>query len=377
MNIVYIANARIPTEKAYGYQIAKICEALSGLGAHVELWVPTRRNEIKKDLFDFYGVKKVFSVRRITCPDIIANSRFLGPLGFYLQSFIFFLRLLFERPAKESWVMTRNAEIAWLFHLKGHKTVYYAHFWPEGKNGLFRYFLREADAILLNSHGTKEAFMKHELNAVAVIPNGVDLDDFSFTETKGELRKELKLPPKKIALYAGHLYAWKGIDVLFQAAELLKDTPDVMFVLVGGTSADYEARMREIEQKGLTNIILTGYKQKTLIPKYLSAADMLLLPNAPVSTESISYTSPIKMFEYMASGTPIVASNLPSTREVLNEQNALLVEAGNAAAFVRGIRTIIRDQTAAQRLSEQARRDAARYTWRSRAEDILAFLNTR
>ncbi|MDE2173474.1 MAG: glycosyltransferase family 4 protein [Patescibacteria group bacterium] len=375
MKIIYIANLRIPTEKAYGYQIAKICEELSGLGVGVELWAPTRKNEIQKDLFDFYGLKRVFPVRFISCPDFLTGARLLGRGGFYLQGVAFFARLLFERSEKGSWVMTRNPEIAWLFHLKGYKIAYYGHFWPEGKNILFRFFLRGADAVICNSRGTAEAFKKRGFSNVAVIQNGVDLEDFSFKEGKEELRKGLSLPPeKKIALYAGHLYAWKGTDILFEAAERLKDSSNTVLVIVGGTPADHEKYVREAQEKGLTNVLLIGHQQKSLIPSYLCSADVLLLSNAPLSTESIRYTSPIKMFEYMASGVPIVASDLPSIREVLNEENSLLVEAGNAKTLTEGIKKILTDTELARRISDKARRDVSRFTWRSRAEDIRAFL---
>ncbi len=375
VKIIYIANSRIPTEKAHGYQIAKICEELSNLGIGVELWVPTRENEIRKNLFDFYGLKKIFSVRFLSCPDFLSGVRLFGRGGFYLQGLAFFARLLFERPEKGSWVMTRNSEIAWLFHLKGYKTVYYGHFWPEGKNILFRFFLRGADAVICNSRGTAEAFKEHGFRNVVTIQNGVDLEDFSFKAGKEKLRKELALPPeKKIALYAGHLYAWKGTDILFEAAELLKDSPDTVLVLVGGTPDDHEKRAREAREKGLTNVLLVGHRQKSLIPRYLRSADVLLLPNVPISAESIRYTSPIKMFEYMASGVPIVASALPSIREVLNEENALLVEAGNAKALAGGVKRILADTELARRISERARRDVSDFTWRSRAEEIRAFL---
>ncbi len=365
----------MPTEKAHGYQIAKICEALSDVGVDVELWVSTRRNDIREDLFDFYGIRRVFTMRRIACPDVLTGLRFFGQSSFYLQGFIFLVKLLSERPEKGAWILTRNSEIAWLFRMKGYKTAYYGHFWPEGKNRLFKFFLHRTDAIICNSRGTMEAFRKHGFPNVIVVHNGVDLEDFLFKEEKEELRKELALPlDKKIALYAGHLYSWKGTDILFETAERLKDSPEFVLVLVGGTSADYEKRSREIREKGLTNVLLTGYQEKSLIPRYLCSADVLLLPNAPLTTESIRYTSPIKMFEYMASGVPIIASDLPSTREVLNEKNAVLVEAGNAHALAEGIKRVVINNALAERIAREARQNVELCTWRARAEDIVNFL---
>jgi len=116
-------------------------------------------------------------------------------------------------------------------------------------------------------------------------------------------------------------------------------------------------------------------KEKKIIPRYLCAADMLLLPNAPLSLESIRYTSPIKMFEYMASGVPIIASDLPSVREVLTERNAVLVDAGSASALADGIKRVVDDSVLAVRVSQEALQDAKDCTWKFRAQTIFTFFN--
>ena len=61
--IIYLANVRLPTEKAHGIQIVKMCEAFAGLGLEVELVVPNRLNSIQDDIFDYYGVKKNFVLK--------------------------------------------------------------------------------------------------------------------------------------------------------------------------------------------------------------------------------------------------------------------------------------------------------------------------
>ena len=81
----------------------------------------------------------------------------------------------------------------------------------------------------------------------------------------------------------------------------------------------------EKKAKGSENILVLGHKPHKTMPVFLKAADVLVLPNSAKEEISRSYTSPLKLFEYMASGRPIVASDLPSIREVLNENNSLLV----------------------------------------------------
>jgi glycosyltransferase involved in cell wall biosynthesis len=102
----------------------------------------------------------------------------------------------------------------------------------------------------------------------------------------------------------------------------------------------------------------------------LRGTDVLVLPN-PASAISSSFTSPLKLFEYMASGRPIVASDLPSLREVLRDgENALLAEPGNAAALTRGILRIKNDAALGERLARQAVEDVRQYTWARRAERL-------
>ena len=105
---------------------------------------------------------------------------------------------------------------------------------------------------------------------------------------------------------------------------------------------------------------------------FIKSADVLLLPNIPSTQESTFYTSPIKMFEYMASGVPIVASDLPSIREILNDRNAVLVKAGDASDLLRGITQALNDEK--NKFGMQAKKDVQQYTWLARAQNILKFI---
>ncbi|MDB5266913.1 MAG: hypothetical protein JWN89_728 [Parcubacteria group bacterium] len=365
MKITYIADVRLPTEKAHGIQIMKACEAFVQSGAEVELIIPDRENPITKDPFDYYGVQRIFAIRKISSPSLMRFEKYLGGLAFRLQVLGFLARLVFFKVPKDRIVYTRSAEVAWLFSHRGYTTVFEAHLWPETKAGLYEKLLRKVFLIVGNSRGTEEEFKKRGMHTLAV-PNGVDLQMFDITADKQALREKLGLPLGKIALYTGHLYGWKGVDVVFEAARARQDTD---FVFVGGTQKDLEKYRQRVGTEHLSNVLLLGHKEQKVLPEYLKAADVLLLPNVPISIESEKYTSPIKMFEYMASGTPIVASDLPSIREVLNAENAVLVEPGNAKALLEGIARAFSSS-----VGERAHTDAREYTWIKRAEKILQAL---
>ncbi len=366
-DITYIANIRIPTEKAHGIQIVKSCEAFAEAGFVVELLVPGRETLIKENPFDFYSVRRNFTIRKLNSFDA---------LNFRIQSLFFFLKLIFAKIPKDSIVYTRSVEIAWLMSVRGYKTVYESHLWPENKRCLHQYLLRRVDYIVCNSKGTETEYRERGFRNTHSVPNGVDLDMFRAGENTKELRRRLNLPEDQIIImYTGHLYSWKGVDVVVEAAKETKGDSRYKFVFVGGTDKDL-VRYRKIkEYEHLDNAMFLGQKEQREIPKYLACADVLLLPNVPISVESELYTSPIKVFEYMASGRPIVASDMSSIREVLNENNAILVKPADVTGIIRGIHQASEDQVHTKEITKEALKNVQNYTWEKRAEKILQFLN--
>ncbi|MFQ5627042.1 MAG: glycosyltransferase, partial [Methyloligellaceae bacterium] len=121
---------------------------------------------------------------------------------------------------------------------------------------------------------------------------------------------------------------------------------------------------------------LVGYVEPSRVPTYLAAADVLVLPNSGVTDISRYYTSPLKLFEYMATGRPIVASDLPAMQEVLVEgETALLVPSDDPAALAAAICRLRSRPALAQRLAQQAKRAVGAYAWDQRATRLLNFLD--
>jgi glycosyltransferase involved in cell wall biosynthesis len=205
-----------------------------------------------------------------------------------------------------------------------------------------------------------------------VSPDGVDLEQFQITDTKESARAKLGLPQEaKLVVYTGHLYSWKGADTLADAASTLERGTLVLFV--GGTENDVELFKGKYGEKG--NVMILGNKPHDSIPLYLRAADVLALPNSGKEKISQLYTSPMKLFEYMASGTPIVASDLPSLREVLNDKNAVLVPPDSPMELARGLKELLADSGNASVLARQALGDVEQYDWKKRAGGILSYIS--
>ena len=108
------------------------------------------------------------------------------------------------------------------------------------------------------------------------------------------------------------------------------------------------------------------------MPQYLAAADVLVLPTSAREPIGARFTSPLKLFEYMAAGRPIVASDVPSSREVLTEETAIFVRPDSVSSLAEGISRALRDQAFSSNISNNARELVKQYTWSRRAEIILA-----
>jgi glycosyltransferase involved in cell wall biosynthesis len=188
---------------------------------------------------------------------------------------------------------------------------------------------------------------------------------------KAEARRRLSLPLEQhIAIYNGHLHTWKGAGTLAQAAQFLPQ--DFLLLFMGGTDEDIEKFKKEYGAD--QRIAIIGRKGDEERPLYLRAADVAVLPNTGKDQISASYTSPLKLFGYMAAGTPIVASDLPSIREVLSEKTAFFAQPDDPASFAKVLAHVVIHPTEAQMRAKTARSEVEQYEWQKRSGYILDFL---
>jgi glycosyltransferase involved in cell wall biosynthesis len=163
------------------------------------------------------------------------------------------------------------------------------------------------------------------------------------------------------------LYKWKGLDIFLESAKLFDQS--FLFIAIGGTKDE----IKTITSVGISsNVRLVERVNNSNIPKYLKSADVLVIPNRSGDIISEKYTSPMKLFEYMASGVPIVASDLPSIREIINDSNGILVGPDNAELLSQGINlALLPSNTRAQKALEDVK---SKYSWGKRAEIIKDFI---
>jgi glycosyltransferase involved in cell wall biosynthesis len=165
------------------------------------------------------------------------------------------------------------------------------------------------------------------------------------------LRGELGIPTNApVVVYAGTFEPYQGLAMLLASIPQIRESvPDAVFVLVGGDKASL-AQMREDAKRLHLNgaLVLPGRKPREEMPRYLAMADLLVSPR--VYGDNL----PLKVFDYLAAGRPIVATDLPSHRALLDESRAILVEP-SVDGLARGIVSLLRDPPRAARLAIAAR----------------------
>jgi glycosyltransferase involved in cell wall biosynthesis len=381
MKLIYIANARMPTEKAHGIQIAKTCEALVSAGADLEVWLPARRNPLgDRDLFAFYALQKKFPVRRIFCLDLIGWLNFLPGLAFYIESKTFawsIARLLKTGAYDRAIFYCRDTYPLLPVLQRGLPYFFEIHDFSSGAKGLVRRILSESRGVVAITQGLAEELGKLiSQEKILVAEDGVDLKKFTLKIKREQARLNLGMPrDSQVMLYTGHLYTWKGAVALAQAAEYLPKDAWVYFV--GGTEGDVSRFKNYVRKNHLERVVLIGQVPYEQVPMYLAAADVLVLPNSAKFRISEHYTSPLKLFEYMAAHRPIVASDLPSLREILDESTAVFFVPDDPISLGRRINQLLSDPGLSERLATNAASRVDAYTWDKRAEKIINFIKNR
>ncbi|HYE15368.1 MAG TPA: glycosyltransferase family 4 protein [Pyrinomonadaceae bacterium] len=212
---------------------------------------------------------------------------------------------------------------------------------------------------------------------VVTVHSGVDLAQFEAARaSQNGLRSGLAAPGEPLVVYAGSLYPGKGGEMILPVAERLRG---VRFLCIGGR--DFEvAEMRErVEARGLTNVTLSGHMPHPQVVAHLLAADVLIAPftegGQDISGKVIMpFASPIKLFEYMAAGRPLVTSDVGAIPEVIRDgENGLLVKPGNVEGLVSAVTRLMGDRELSDRLAAAAHEDVKAYTWERRVERVLDF----
>jgi glycosyltransferase involved in cell wall biosynthesis len=370
MNIICVSTSVIPATTAHSMQLMKVCHALGQLGHLVELIVPGNAGEAWETLAKHYGLTLPFSITYIKSRTTFKRYDFSLSAVQYAQRQEPDLIYTWLLPAA---VMALWADMPVVLELHDRIT-------GMGAPWFFKQFLGSKTpkrlAVITNALVNKlsRQFPKFDGNVDTVVaPNGVELERYSHLPSASVARKQLGLPDRVTVVYTGGFYAGRGIELLYGLA---KQNPEIQFVWAGGTSRSVEEWEQRLSMESLENVRLTGFINNDELPLYQAAGDILVMPFSTAIAgssggNSAEICSPMKMFDYLASGRAIMASDLPVLHEVLNDGNAILLPPEDLDAWQKALIRLAADQHLRHELGEQAREDAGGYTWLKRETEIL------
>ena len=386
MKISYFANIRLPTEKAHGRQIMKMAESLAQAGDELELIIPSRQNPNFQNTnpFRYYQIKETFKIKKINCFDPVFLFGF--PAGLYIkfQTIFFILSLtvylLINRSRQDTFFYTRDEALLPLLSIFSKKIVWEAHALPK-KIKFLKPFLKRAAKFIVLTQSIKKNLISLGLaeEKILVSPDAVDLEIFGISLDKSQAREQWQLPQDKIILgYTGTIKTKgmdKGLIDIFQALKILSQKRnDLIFIALGGLESEISEYQKLAENFGVADFVkLLSPVEQNKLAAFQQACDILLMP-FPKTTHFSFYMSPLKMFEYLSSGRPIIATNLPSIKEILDNTNAILIKPGDFQDLAEKIELLLNNPSLANDLAQKAKTISLNYSWQKRGEKIYQFL---
>jgi len=370
-NIKIISTSNLFGIFANPIQVMKMADAFSDIGYNVEIFLPGWKKSVNsKELSGKYGVKNNFKINFI--PNISIKGKFAiitFAIGSFFKSFKWNDRAI---------IITRNERVAAFLVRTGKKVICESHtFYYPSENITLKYRQR-VKALMKNknvcmiaiSKRLKELWGNYGLNSykIFVAHDGVDLAEFKRIAklNRKELRKNLGLPlEKEIICYAGSLSKGRGIEFILDAATFYKDK-NYLFLIIGGRNSEINKYKNKLTSN---NVIFTGYIENSKIPLYLRCADLLVMPYQR-KVVTIDGCSPMKVFEYLASGSYILAPIFPSFYEVMKDfEGVTFYEPENNRKFTFEIGKILPNPNAMRFHDRFDKLDI--YSWQNRAKKLL------
>ena len=371
MKILYISKSIIPSRTANSVHVMKMCQALSENGHDLVLLAPNQKTQYEKDvvnIYDYYGVKKNFVIKKLWHPNIKSGN------FFYTLAILFYL----FKNKNFNLVYGRFLHGCYIATLMGNKVIFETHEsilnMKNHRKIIFKKLISSKyfKKLVVISQVLKNIYLENIIlnnNKIQVAHDGADevLDFNTKIDLMGD-KNSLKVG------YVGHLYKGRGIELIIDCAKKIKD---VTFHIVGGENEDIDYWKNYIKDFKLFNIYFYGFVSPKETVYYRNSFDIVLAPYAKqVSVsgnagDTSKFMSPLKIFEYMSSKKVIIASDLPVLREVLNSKNSMLVEPENIDDLINAI-CVLKKKENRDRLANNALIDFKKYSWKNRASKLIS-----
>ena len=316
MKICYLANSAIPSSNASSIQIVKMCENFSKLN-HEVLLITT--NVSDKKIFDFYNVRSKFKIKKLK-----KFKTFPWGFKYYLFSIISIIESLKFKP---DIYVTRNFFTSFLLTILRKKNILELHHGIEIESRIVRSILKISNflnfkyvvKLVAITHNVKNYYKKKfniEEKKILVSPSGTSINKLLINNSQINY-KRLNIG------YFGSLYKSRGLDIILKLSKIDKQNNYFIF----GNLKQY----KNIKVKNHNhNLYLKNYLPYKVIPENISKMDILLMPYQEKIAAAgdvgniIDFTSPLKLFDYMACAKIIISSNVKVLKEIVKEKKNIL-----------------------------------------------------
>jgi glycosyltransferase involved in cell wall biosynthesis len=363
MHIAYVTNVRFPNERAHGQQIQAVTQTLKELGHDITIIAPFR-NETKH-------VQRN-DIRYVGSTDFIHSPFFPGILGLWMVNHTMRKALPLELGSFDL-LYTRSPALLAPLVASGKPVILELHGIPRWNQSAFVRLCNQCAKVVCLTSPMKEELLRMGVHEDRLIIEGdaIDVRVLACMMEKEQARERFHLPPSAFVVgYAGSFETMglsKGVDQIIQAVETLHaEDRSIIALLAGGSSSASNDAVRHV-----------GKIPHDDVSMVLAACDVLVYP-APNTHHPyfMRYTSPLKIFEYMAANRPIISADLPPIHDVLDAPTARFYEPGNIQALMEQIQWVKTHPAEAHMMAEASLEKVQSHTWQKRMERILLSIHS-
>ncbi len=363
--IFYISDFSLPNMSAYTLHVLKMCDAFSETGHSVKLLIPyISKDYLLERIKEDYLLKSFFKIKGFFKSKIKRN--FLTLLIFSFKLFKYFK--INQNPHL---IISRSIIPALLLSIFGEKILLEIHTEPRGLTKIIFLILKNLNFnknlkfILIHKNLNKKLKLKDK--SFIILDDCVDLRDFKHRDEK-----------INSCVYTGSFVKGKGVDTIINVASKL---PKINFFLYGNIKTLDENLYKDVLKK--KNIILNDFVAYKEITKILPENKILLMPyekevGVLIDNLDVSdYISPLKLFDYLASGSVIIASNKDAYSHILKDRyNCFLADSSDPTKWVNIINTALSNTDMVNKIQKNSIESAKNYSWLNRVKKIFQFFNS-